>query len=143
MPRRKRHEDHLNHEAWAIPYGDLVTLLLAFFVVMYAISSVNEGKYRVLSDSLFAAFRGAPRTLQPVQVGEKQVGSGADVKTTHRRAGHARRPAALDARAGAGEDRHAGSEAGGSGTDQRAPECARQGAPAGGGPGRARRWTIS
>ena len=82
MPRRKRHEDHLNHEAWAIPYGDLVTLLLAFFVVMYAISSVNEGKYRVLSDSLFAAFRGTPRTMEPVQVGEKQVGSGADVKTT-------------------------------------------------------------
>lgn len=82
MPRKKRRDDHLNHEAWAIPYGDLVTLLLAFFVVMYAISSVNEGKYRVLSDSLFAAFRGAPRTLQPVQVGEKQVGSGADVKTT-------------------------------------------------------------
>ena len=82
MPRKKRHEDHLNHEAWAIPYGDLVTLLLAFFVVMYAISSVNEGKYRVLSDSLFAAFRGSPRTLQPVQVGEKQVGSGADVKTS-------------------------------------------------------------
>ena len=82
MPRRKRHEEHLNHEAWAIPYGDLVTLLLAFFVVMYAISSVNEGKYRVLSDSLFAAFRGAPRTMQPIQVGEKQVGSGADVKTT-------------------------------------------------------------
>src|SRR5687767_5780515 len=82
MARRKRHEEHMNHEAWAIPYGDLVTLLLAFFVVMYAISSLNEGKYRVLSDSLFAAFRGTPRTMQPVQVGEKQVGSGADVKTT-------------------------------------------------------------
>jgi chemotaxis protein MotB len=82
MPRKKRHEEHLNHEAWAIPYGDLITLLLAFFVVMYAISSVNEGKYRVLSDSLFAAFRGTPRTMQPVQVGEKQVGSGADVKTS-------------------------------------------------------------
>jgi chemotaxis protein MotB len=82
MARRKRHEEHMNHEAWAIPYGDLVTLLLAFFVVMYAISSLNEGKYRVLSDSLFAAFRGTPRTMQPIQVGEKQVGSGADVKTT-------------------------------------------------------------
>jgi chemotaxis protein MotB len=55
---------------------------LAFFVVMYAISSVNEGKYRVVSDSLFAAFRGSPRTLQPVQVGEKQVGSGADIQMT-------------------------------------------------------------
>jgi chemotaxis protein MotB len=79
---RKKHEDHTNHEAWAIPYGDLVTLLLAFFVVMYAISSVNAGKYRVLSDSLFAAFRGSPRTMQPIQVGEKQVGTGADLNTT-------------------------------------------------------------
>jgi chemotaxis protein MotB len=82
MARKKKHEEHINHEAWAIPYGDLITLLLAFFVVMYAISSVNEGKYRVLSDSLFAAFRGAPRTMEPIQVGEKQTGSGADVKTT-------------------------------------------------------------
>ncbi len=80
--RRRKHEEHGNHEAWAIPYGDLMTLLLAFFVVMYAISSVNAGKYRVLSDSLFAAFRGAPRSMQPIQVGEKQVGSGADMNTT-------------------------------------------------------------
>jgi chemotaxis protein MotB len=81
MARKRKHEDHQNHEAWAIPYGDLITLLLAFFVVMYAISSVNEGKYRVLSDSLVAAFRGTPRTMEPVQVGEKQVGSGADIET--------------------------------------------------------------
>ncbi|HEY6641026.1 flagellar motor protein MotD [Povalibacter sp.] len=82
MSRRHKHEEHTNHEAWSIPYADLMTLLLAFFVVMYAISSVNEGKYRVLSDSLFAAFRGSPRTLQPVQVGEKAVGSGADIQMT-------------------------------------------------------------
>ncbi len=43
MARKKKHEEHANHEAWAIPYGDLITLLLAFFVVMYAISSINEG----------------------------------------------------------------------------------------------------
>src|SRR5215207_3641437 len=79
MARRHKHEEHANHEAWAIPYGDLITLLLAFFVVMYAMSSVNEGKYRVLSDSLVAAFNGAPKTLEPIQVGEKQVGSGADL----------------------------------------------------------------
>ena len=82
MGRRHQHEEHTNHEAWAIPYGDLVTLLLAFFVVMYAMSSVNEGKYRILSDSLVAAFRGSPRTLQPIQVGEKAVGSGADINMT-------------------------------------------------------------
>jgi chemotaxis protein MotB len=70
MARRKRHEEHENHERWAIPYGDLVTLLLAFFVVMYSISQVNEGKYRVLSDSLNAAFRGTPTTMEPVQVGQ-------------------------------------------------------------------------
>jgi chemotaxis protein MotB len=74
--RKKKHEDHTNHEAWAIPYGDLITLLLAFFVVMYAISSVNEGKFRVLSDSLNAAFRGAPTSIEPVHVGEKTSGNG-------------------------------------------------------------------
>src|SRR5215216_4028964 len=78
MARRKKHEDHVNHEAWAIPYGDLITLLLAFFVVMYAMSSVNEGKYRVLSDSLVSAFTGAPRRVEPIQVGEKQSGPGID-----------------------------------------------------------------
>jgi chemotaxis protein MotB len=69
MARRRPHEEHTNHESWAIPYGDLVTLLLAFFVVMYSISTVNEGKYRVVSDSLNAAFRGDPQGPQPVQVG--------------------------------------------------------------------------
>jgi chemotaxis protein MotB len=85
MSRRSRsrhHEEHTNHESWAIPYGDLITLLLAFFVVMYAISSVNAGKYRILSDSLYAAFRGAPRSIEPVQTGEKQVGSSADIHTS-------------------------------------------------------------
>lgn len=78
MAKKHRHEEHVNHEAWAIPYGDLVTLLLAFFVVMYSISSVNEGKYRVLSQSLVAAFHGSPRSIQPIQVGS-QPATGAKV----------------------------------------------------------------
>jgi chemotaxis protein MotB len=69
MVRRRQPEEHVNHESWAIPYGDLVTLLLAFFVVMYSISSVSEGKYRVVSESLNAAFRGQPTTVVPIQVG--------------------------------------------------------------------------
>jgi len=76
MARRRKHEEHANHEAWAIPYGDLITLLLAFFVVMYAISSVNEGKFRVLSDSLSAAFNGKEKSLTPVQIGETTRGTG-------------------------------------------------------------------
>lgn len=71
MARKHKHEEHLNAEAWAIPYGDLVTLLLALFVVMYAMSSVNEGKYRVLSESLNEAFHGTPRVSRPIQVGEQ------------------------------------------------------------------------
>ena len=78
MARRPRHqhEEHLNHEAWAIPYADLLTLLLAFFVVMYAISSLNEGQYRVVADSLSAAFGGPPRSIKPVQVGQVQLRGG-------------------------------------------------------------------
>ena len=58
MARRKRHEEEEeNHERWLVSYADFITLLFAFFVVMYAISSVNDGKYRVLSDSLTSAFR--------------------------------------------------------------------------------------
>lgn len=72
MARKRKHEEHANHEAWAIPYADLMTLLLAFFVVMYAISSLNEGKYRVMADALTAAFGGSPRTISPVNVGQQQ-----------------------------------------------------------------------
>lgn len=78
MARKKKHEDHVNHEAWAIPYGDLVTLLFALFTVMYAMSSVNEGKFRVLSDSMIAAFNGAPKSLQPLNIGEKEPGKGGE-----------------------------------------------------------------
>ncbi|WP_037412914.1 flagellar motor protein MotD [Silanimonas lenta] len=70
MARHGRHEEHVNHEAWAIPYGDLITLLLAFFVVMYAISTLNEGKYRVASESISAAFDGQARRIAPIQVGD-------------------------------------------------------------------------
>lgn len=56
MARKRFEEEHDNHERWLVSYADFITLLFAFFVVMYAISSVNEGKYRVLSNSLGSAF---------------------------------------------------------------------------------------
>jgi chemotaxis protein MotB len=59
MARRKHFEEtHENHERWLISYADFITLLFAFFVVMYAVSVVNVGKYRVLSDALGDAFGG-------------------------------------------------------------------------------------
>ena len=77
MARRKREEDHDNHERWMVSYADFITLLFAFFVVMYALSSVNEGKYRVLSDSMVTAFRNVNintssqiplMTIPPIQI---------------------------------------------------------------------------
>lgn len=67
MRRRRRgidqRETRDNNERWLVSYADFITLLFAFFVVMYAISSVNEGKYRVLSDSLVSAFTSKSTTL--------------------------------------------------------------------------------
>ena len=74
MARKHQHEEHANHEAWAIPYGDLVTLLLAFFVVMYAVSSLNEGKYRIMSESLSVAFGGKPRVVAAVHRQRRRMG---------------------------------------------------------------------
>ncbi len=71
MPhRRKVLEDSHNHERWLISYADFMTLLFGFFVVMYAISSVNEGKYKVLSSALNEVFAQRDMTLAPIQVGE-------------------------------------------------------------------------
>ena len=82
MARRRQYDDdHDNHERWLVSYADFITLLFAFFVVMYALSSVNEGKYRVLSDSMMSAFRNiqansatpAPILVQPpIPLAQKQ-----------------------------------------------------------------------
>jgi chemotaxis protein MotB len=66
MRRKHRHEDHVNHEAWVIPYADLLTLLLALFVVLYAMSSVNTTKYRALAQAISSAFNGSRAVIQPV-----------------------------------------------------------------------------
>ncbi len=65
--RSRKHfeEDAPSHDRWLVSYADFITLLFAFFVVMYAISSVNNGKYRVLSTSLGAAFGSSPIILSP------------------------------------------------------------------------------
>ena len=55
MARKPKHEEHENHERWLVSYADFITLLFAFFVVMYSVSSVNEGKFRVVAQSIIAA----------------------------------------------------------------------------------------
>jgi chemotaxis protein MotB len=79
MARKQRHEEHENHERWLVSYADFITLLFAFFVVMYAISSVNEGKYKVLSNALVDAFK-QPQTSAPTVQLDNQTIKGAPPK---------------------------------------------------------------
>ncbi len=72
MARRRREEEHENHERWLVSYADFITLLFAFFVVMYSISSVNEGKYKILSESLVGVFSSQDRSIRPIPIGEER-----------------------------------------------------------------------
>jgi chemotaxis protein MotB len=44
MARKKKHAEHVNHERWLVSYADFITLLFAFFVVMFAVSQVDTKK---------------------------------------------------------------------------------------------------
>lgn len=67
MRRESRnHDEEANHDRWLISYADFITLMFAFFVVMYSISSVSEGKYRVLSDALNQAFDSNQETTSQI-----------------------------------------------------------------------------
>ena len=59
MARRKRKEEpeeHENHERWLVTYADMVTLLMVLFIVMFAMSQVDEKKFNALKDGLAAGF---------------------------------------------------------------------------------------
>ena len=46
------HEEHENHERWLVSYADFITLLFAFFVVLYAISTVDQNKVRQVESAV-------------------------------------------------------------------------------------------
>ncbi|MGH9134076.1 MAG: flagellar motor protein MotB, partial [Ilumatobacteraceae bacterium] len=48
----EEHEEHVNHEAWVIPYADMLTLLMALFLVLFAVGRVDSEKFEKLSKSL-------------------------------------------------------------------------------------------
>lgn len=85
--KKKTEESHENHERWLVSYADFITLLFAFFVVMYAVSSVNEGKYRVLSSSIVNAFKSnqtpnAPSSAEFSPLQNQHPNSGDPIKLT-------------------------------------------------------------
>lgn len=96
MPRRRRRpEEHENHERWLVSYADFITLLFAFFVVMYSISSLNESKYRVLSDSLSGIFSQPDRSLKPIPIGDQRP-TGVTPAVVEANAGQPAKSAAAD-----------------------------------------------
>lgn len=56
MARKKKNEEHPNHERWLVSYADFITLLFAFFTTMYAISTADTVKLQKLVGSLQGAF---------------------------------------------------------------------------------------
>jgi chemotaxis protein MotB len=52
MPRRGKHPQHENHERWLVSYADFITLLFAFFVVMFASSQTDKGKAQQMSHAV-------------------------------------------------------------------------------------------
>jgi flagellar motor protein MotB len=46
VARKKKHPEHVNHERWLVSYADFITLLFAFFVVMFAASNSDQKKGR-------------------------------------------------------------------------------------------------
>src|SRR5260370_434215 len=62
MARRKKQAEHENHERWLVSYADFITLLFAFFVVMFATSQTDKGKAQQVSDSVKRALEGEKMT---------------------------------------------------------------------------------
>lgn len=84
MRHRREDDDADKPDRWLISYADFITLLFALFVVLYAYSQVNEGKYKALSESLGDAFGRSGGGLLP---------------STGRVVGNQPAPASLDPRA--------------------------------------------
>jgi chemotaxis protein MotB len=65
---KKPHAPHDEHqdEGWLLPYSDMMTLLLALFIVMYAVSSVDQAKFNAMMEAMYTAFGGT--TTQGVQL---------------------------------------------------------------------------
>jgi chemotaxis protein MotB len=57
MARKKPHPQHANHERWLVSYADFITLLFAFFVVMFASSQTDKAKVQQISDSVSEALK--------------------------------------------------------------------------------------
>lgn len=79
VARHARFEKSVGEERWLVSYADFITLLFAFFVVMYSVSQVNESKYRSLSETLNAAFANHPSGVGE-NVGQQNLADLTDIE---------------------------------------------------------------
>ncbi len=68
MARKKKHEYHPNHERWLVSYADFITLMFAFFVVMFASSRTDKAKATAVSEAVKQAIKdgGVPAKVREV-----------------------------------------------------------------------------
>lgn len=64
MRKRQKHQEHENHERWLLTYADLITLLLAFFIVMYSMSRIDAKKFGAMSTALSGVLSGRDLRLR-------------------------------------------------------------------------------
>src|SRR6476646_7242660 len=89
----EEHEEHVNHEAWVIPYADLLTLLMAMFIALFAMSTVDVSKFKAFAlgfnealggGKLDSGIGGAGKATSPVVGGANGQGvlSGSQLLTS-------------------------------------------------------------
>ena len=71
--KKAHHEEHVD-ESWLIPYADMLTLLLALFIVMFAMSKVDAEKFKKVSSGLNSAFMGGTSVLEKGDSGTSTEG---------------------------------------------------------------------
>lgn len=84
MGRKAKHEEHVNHERWLVSYADFITLLFAFFVVMFAVSQVDSNKVGRFAESVRSASRWQifeEEMKGPVPVMADESGAQAEMRT--------------------------------------------------------------
>ena len=81
MRKRKPQGIHENQDRWLLTYADLITLLLAFFIVMYSMSRVDAKKFGAISSALTGVLKGADLKQRDRQTLDGRLTTGGPLKT--------------------------------------------------------------
>lgn len=65
--RPQKHAEHENHERWLITYADLITLLLVFFIILYAMSKIDKEKFDSIAETLKYQYKKQDSIIQTLR----------------------------------------------------------------------------